>query len=232
MLLMCPPCTKWSSHQRSNEKRKRKRVVRKQKKEASIHIDFCIELMKMQMDAGRYFIYEHPSSASSWQLPRMERLFKRQGIWSVVSDQCQYDQTGGGNLPLRKRTRYVANGQHLLHHLRKRCRGTRRGQCTNGLPHGSVCGQRAVKAAIYPQKLCLAISKGIIRQHTKHDDESDDSAARAELKRHAKSLLSIKRKGRVVNRDKDPREGAARQTAASNGPNYTPHQAINQFKQQ
>ena len=136
---MCPPCAKWSSQQRSNEKRKRRRVVRKQKKEAIIHIDFCIELMKMQMDAWRYFIYEHPSSASSWQLPRMERLFKRQGIWFVVSDQCQYDQTGGGNLPLRTRTRYVANGLHLLHHLRKRCRGARRGQCFNGLPHGSVC---------------------------------------------------------------------------------------------
>ena len=79
--------------------------MRRQKKDATIHIDFCIELMKMQMAAGRYFIFEHPSSASSWELPRMMRLLKRQWIWSAVSDQCQYDQTGGGELPLKKMTR-------------------------------------------------------------------------------------------------------------------------------
>ena len=60
-----------------------------------MHIDFCIEIMKMQMAARRYFIFEHPSSASSWELPRMMRLLKRQGICEVESDQCQYGQMGG-----------------------------------------------------------------------------------------------------------------------------------------
>ena len=103
VIVMSPPCTKFSSQQRSNETKKRKRVIRGQQKAATMHIDFCIEIMKMQMAAGRYFIFEHPSSASSWELPRMMRLLKRQSIWEVESDQCQYGQRGGGNLPLRNR---------------------------------------------------------------------------------------------------------------------------------
>ena len=90
VVVMCPPCAKFSSQQRFNEQMKRKRVVRRQKTAATIHSDFCFDLMKMQMAAGRYFVSEHPSTASSWNLIRMVRLLKRLGLWQVESDQCQY----------------------------------------------------------------------------------------------------------------------------------------------
>ena len=91
------PCTKFSIQQRSNETRKRKRLVRRQKTAATMHIDFFMEIMKLQMvvGRGRCIIFEHPSSASSWELPRMMRLLKRHGLWQVESDQCQYGQNGG-----------------------------------------------------------------------------------------------------------------------------------------
>ena len=81
---------------------------------------------------------------------------------------------GGGDLPLRKGTRYVPNGRELLPYLQDQCRGTH-GYCLNGQRHGGVSGKTAAKAAIYPQKLCRAILRGIIRQHMKDDDESDES---------------------------------------------------------
>ena len=57
----------------------------------------------------------------------------------------------------------LVNGFH--NHLRNRCRGTRSGYCSNVQKHGSVSRKRAAKAVIYPQKLCRAILRGIIRQH-------------------------------------------------------------------
>ena len=69
----------------------------------------------------------------------------------------------------------------MLYYLRDQCVGPR-GHCTTGHRHGTVSGKRAANATIYQEKLCHAILKGIIRQHEKDDDESDESAARAEQK--------------------------------------------------
>ena len=102
VVVMSPPCTKFSSQQRSNEKRKRKRVVRRQKKATTVHVDLCIDIMKMQMAAGRYFVFDHPSTASSWELPRLSRFLNKQSLWQVESDQCQYGQKGGGDKPFNK----------------------------------------------------------------------------------------------------------------------------------
>ena len=41
--------------------------VRRKLIEARIHLDFCAELYQMQIDAGRYYVHEHPTSArSNW----------------------------------------------------------------------------------------------------------------------------------------------------------------------
>ena len=57
VIKMCPPCTKFNSEQRSNDKNKRKRVVRRQKSAATILIISCFEIIKMQMAAGWNFIF-------------------------------------------------------------------------------------------------------------------------------------------------------------------------------
>ena len=35
------------------------------------HMLFAIKLYRNQCDAGRFFLHEHPASASSWKLPEM-----------------------------------------------------------------------------------------------------------------------------------------------------------------
>ena len=40
------------------------------------HIKFCIKLYFRQMEAGRYWLHEHPWSAKSWQIPEMEELLR------------------------------------------------------------------------------------------------------------------------------------------------------------
>ena len=62
--------------------------MRRQKKAATVHVDLCIDIMKMQMAAGRDFVFEHPSTASTWELPRMIRFLKRKSLWQIETDQC------------------------------------------------------------------------------------------------------------------------------------------------
>ena len=38
------------------------------------HVRFCIKIYRMQMEAGRMFMHEHPTGASSWKLPEMDSL--------------------------------------------------------------------------------------------------------------------------------------------------------------
>ena len=44
---------------------------------AAEHIKFVFELYDMQVRSGRYFLHEHPATATSWTLPVVtcERLF-------------------------------------------------------------------------------------------------------------------------------------------------------------
>ena len=45
--------------------------VRRRQTEASILLNFAVEIYKLQLDAGRHVLHEHPLSARSWQQPCM-----------------------------------------------------------------------------------------------------------------------------------------------------------------
>ena len=46
--------------------------------EARIHLDFCAELYKMQIEGGRHYLHEHPMSASSWNENVLRKLLNIQ----------------------------------------------------------------------------------------------------------------------------------------------------------
>ena len=102
---------------------------------------------------------------------------KRQGLWQVESDQCQYGQKGGGDKPLNKKSKYIANGLEFIYYLQEQCTGEK-GYCGNGQKHGDVSGRKAAKVAIYIPEPCEAMAKGIARQHERDDVESEGSDGR------------------------------------------------------
>ena len=57
----------------------------------------------------------------------------------------------------------MTNPKLLAEELTKRCDGVR-GKCVDGNEQRHCTGRHAKGAAIYPQDLCLAILKGIVRQ--------------------------------------------------------------------
>ena len=67
ILIASPPCTPFSIMFRSNASRmdpeRRKRALQ----EGINHLNFCCNLYTLQDSEGRYFLHEHPQSASSWQ---------------------------------------------------------------------------------------------------------------------------------------------------------------------
>ena len=58
--------------------------------EAKAHIDFMMEVYKEQDENGRWFLHEHPASATSWQLAGVKNIIDRPGVLVSTVDQCMY----------------------------------------------------------------------------------------------------------------------------------------------
>ena len=91
MLIGSPMCTAFSTWQRLNEaKTSDPEELRRAKRKAIKHIEFMVTLYLEQLDAGRYFLHEHPLHATSWQIRRMKELMAIPGVELASGDQCQY----------------------------------------------------------------------------------------------------------------------------------------------
>ena len=54
------------------------------------HVRLCMELFQMQVNRGRYFLYEHPRNATSWAMPEVVNLAMQAGLEVVTCDMCAY----------------------------------------------------------------------------------------------------------------------------------------------
>ena len=156
-------CTAFSAWQHINKLKRDPSIVSREYVRAMVHIRFCMELYQLQHDGGRYFIHEHPTSATSWAVPEVRRIMQIDGVRVSNADQCQYNATTKAGEPLKKPTRFMTNSSCIADALSKRCPG-RGGVCSRGAVHALCNGQRAKDAAIYPFELCRAILVGFRNQ--------------------------------------------------------------------
>ena len=121
-----------------------------------------MELYKLQVEEGRIFLHEHPANATSWQMEEVVHVAGLNGVQVVVVDQCMYGlrvrSSKGHTMPARKATKFMTNSWHLAEELKKRCDGTHE--------HQALVNDRARDAQVYPQELCKAICRGLIKQKT------------------------------------------------------------------
>ena len=167
LLVGSPECKMFSALQRLSAwtVEKAKRLV-----EAKAHMKFVCELYQEQIQEGRWILHEHPVGATSWKMDVMMRILKMKGVSTVVGDQCQFglktENDKGTSMPARKRTRFMSNSVEILKELGKMCPGNH--------IHQHLISGRAEKAAVYPEGLCRAICRGLIKQielergHVKH----------------------------------------------------------------
>ena len=112
------------------------------------------------MEAGRYFLHEHPWTAKSWDLDSMKALFEDVRVMYVQTHMCQFgmeshrDKVGGEMGPVKKPTGFASNSWAMMREL-----GRLRQDKSH--VHVPLMGGRAAGAQVYPGKLCEAICGGL-----------------------------------------------------------------------
>ena len=167
MVVGSPPCTFFSTLQELNKHNNRDNPnwiaqFNANLEKAVRHIKFCVQIYKVQMDAGRYWLHEHPWSAKSWQIPEPKELLEDPRVEIAYADQCQFGLTApieginGERGPAKKPTGFAGNSWTVMEELRRKCPGDH--------IHVRLEGGKAKQAAIYTEDLCRTICRGIRRQ--------------------------------------------------------------------
>ena len=146
------------------------------------------------MKRGRYFLFEHPAHASSWQIAGMQELADTPGVQWARADLCEYGletQDAQGTLvPAKKPTGFLTNSWCMADELSKRCSGLHQ--------HQHLMGGRAAAAAEYSVELCEAMCRGLRRQ--KDYDASGKASTRSLTRGEVKMVL-----GQLVKQEDEAR---------------------------
>ena len=132
-LMLSPPCTMFSKLQNCNIKRMDPSVRQRRLEEATLHLDFAMLLARLQAAHGRYYCFEHPHGASSWQCPSVQALLES-GARKTVFDQCRFNLRHPVNgMPMRKRTALLSNAPSVAELFSDR-------MCACDQPHHAIQG--------------------------------------------------------------------------------------------
>ena len=110
-------------------------------------------------------MHEHPRLARSWDEPCIRGVLSMKGVGRINADQCQFGQQDDLVQPIMKPTGFMSNSSEILRSLNVQCHG-KIGRCSRpeGGKHVQCIGVRARRAAIFQDKLCLAILRGLRQQ--------------------------------------------------------------------
>ena len=191
LLIGSPPCTMFSSLQGLSKNKRNAKKWNEAMEEAKRHMRFCMELYRIQLRAGRFFLHEHPHAATSWKLKEVLEIMAEVNVDVVDCDMCAYGlmiKDGDGEALARKRTRLMSNSPEVLKRCSKQCSngvasakesGARSCAPTDeaarpklqgpvrGVPHhrhADLTGGRAKQCQVYPRAFCRAVSAGIAAQ--------------------------------------------------------------------
>ena len=92
---MLPFCNieNFSILQNGNKGRFTKAQWNEKMEAARVHIRFSLKLFELQRRMGNHFIYEHPRTATSWQLPEMKEFMGKTGVLEVLANMCRFGMT-------------------------------------------------------------------------------------------------------------------------------------------
>ena len=171
LLVGSPMCTAFSILQSLNFSRMDPEKVRRLVTEALVHLHFCVQLYRDQMADGRFFLHEHPASATSWRDEKIMKLRADPRVSSVVGHMCSHgmqSEDAEGIGLVYKPTRWMTNGEELAKQVGKRCSNEQKKEFEHDWHrHVHLMGGRASAAQIYPKKLCTAIVVGLKNQLVK-----------------------------------------------------------------
>ena len=154
--------------------------------EAKEHIRFVIGLYEQQSREGRWFLHEHTSGATSWDLEEVKNLENKAGVDLYIADQSVYGSeigrsNRGAAKPAMRMTRFMTNSIEICIELQK-SRGDGiddrlcRAKSVDGVQREViVCdGKDSLGVSLstcstwssrYPAEVCKAISRGLWMQN-------------------------------------------------------------------
>ena len=94
VLVGSPMCTVFCRLQSINYAKMHPDRVRAILSKARMHLNFVCSLYEEQVQGGRFFIHEHPATATSWDEPAVKRVMKLPEVRVSRVDACQYGMVG------------------------------------------------------------------------------------------------------------------------------------------
>lgn len=162
--VLSPPCTLfsalmrlWCRNSMGEVKFQSRRLV------AERLLLFAVEIAYFQIRMGRYFLFEHPDTADSWQMAGLQDLCHMPGVSVNRFDQCRFGlRAPGTGEPIRKRTR-------IVHNIPSMNASFQNVFCQCEVPHRRIEGSEAgislsSYCETYPPELCDAFLRGICRE--------------------------------------------------------------------
>ena len=124
-------------------------------------MEFTVAMYRIQRSLGGHFLHEHPATASSWKLKCVRDMMQEEGVHTTVADLCMYGlQTRGDSkgelVRAKKTTKFMTSSPEIARALSRRC--------DRSHWHQTLTSGRVEKAAIYPEGLCRAICRGLVKQ--------------------------------------------------------------------
>lgn len=177
LLTGSPPCEAFSAILRIMKSKRDPEKIQRDRELGLQHLRVAVEAYKRQMQRGRYFLHEHPWTASSWNEDVVKELREDPRVYVVKGPMCRWrmkpKDCAEENVYVRKETGWMTNSPVLAEILR--------GTCSNSdgkawHRHVSLIGGgRAHAARVYPPALVKAVLKGI-KEQMRQDGELSVSA--------------------------------------------------------
>ena len=169
VVLATPECKMFSTAMNANLEKMSQRDLWKLQVKAISMMTFAIQVAEFQIRAGKFFMLEQPSGASSWALHSMNWLLRQPGVQRLVIDQCFFGLSVSPGTLSRKATGIASNHLGLL----QRLSGS---QCQGDHEHLRLEGSDlARRARVFPPALVEALLDGLCGNGSNFTAEQDDS---------------------------------------------------------
>ena len=156
-LIGAPPCTVFSSMQNMKQRHNVGKAWEIKYQQGLAHLEYAVQLYWEQISRGRFFLHEHPATATSWGLPIIKELERHPGVQVVTGDMCRWGMTLEKGTTadettrlVKKPTKWMTNSPILAKLLQSRCNGQHEHEKLEG-------SSRTKQAESYPVPLVKAI---------------------------------------------------------------------------
>jgi len=159
-----PPCTPFSPLQEISRSKRDPKVMAEELRRGKEHVNFCVKVYMIQIQAKRHFIHEHPEASTAWKNTDLVQLAMEPQVDATTLHMCAYgmqseDEHGKGLV--KKATRILSSSPEVLKKLAARC-SNESGDSQHR--HVHLIQGRAKAAQVYPREFSMRVCEGVAAQ--------------------------------------------------------------------